>query len=310
MATAAALCSPRALCVRRRACSVAASRHADVPRRSADPRRGRHEGRQATGRQAGHDADQDSVLPISYGDAQPLLAALAGPVAPERLAWRPPDHLSLRPRRGARPSQAHVRLGLKTLYDVIARFPAPPKPDQWIIRGNHHDAWVNGAEDPISGQVAELEEARALGMLYKQGWRPKRTIIYASWDGEEPGLLGSTEWAEAHADELARTRSRTSTATPTAAATSASKARTHSSRSSMASRRTSSTRNRTSARGSGIRRRCWCAATPMRARGRPADWRVRLRLGLHTVPAALGHRVNEPRLRWRGQRRHLPLDLR
>ena len=91
---------------------------------------------------------------------------------------------------------------LKTLYDVIARLPGTTEADQWIVRGNHHDAWVNGAEDPISGLVAELEEARALGTLYKQGWRPKRTIIYAAWDGEEPGLLGSTEWAETHADEL------------------------------------------------------------------------------------------------------------
>jgi N-acetylated-alpha-linked acidic dipeptidase len=92
--------------------------------------------------------------------------------------------------------------GLKTLNDVIARLPGTIETDQWVIRGNHHDAWVNGAEDPISGLVAELEEARALGDLYRQGWRPKRTIIYAAWDGEEPGLLGSTEWAEEHADEL------------------------------------------------------------------------------------------------------------
>jgi N-acetylated-alpha-linked acidic dipeptidase len=80
--------------------------------------------------------------------------------------------------------------------------PGTTEADQWIIRGNHHDAWVNGAQDPISGLVAELEEARALGSLYQQGWRPKRTIIYAAWDGEEPGLLGSTEWVETHAEEL------------------------------------------------------------------------------------------------------------
>ena len=143
------------------------------------------------------------VLPISYGDAQPLLAALTGPVVPER--WR--GGLPITYRFGPGASRVHLKLkfdfGLKTLYDVIARLPGTTEADQWIIRGNHHDAWVNGAEDPISGQVAELEEARALGMLYKQGWRPKRTIIYASWDGEEPGLLGSTEWAEAHADSLA-----------------------------------------------------------------------------------------------------------
>jgi N-acetylated-alpha-linked acidic dipeptidase len=92
----------------------------------------------------------------------------------------------------------------RTLYDVIAKIPGTTEADQWIIRGNHHDAWVNGAEDPISGLVAELEEARAFGELLKQGWKPKRTIIYAAWDGEEPGLLGSTEWAEAHDDELKR----------------------------------------------------------------------------------------------------------
>jgi N-acetylated-alpha-linked acidic dipeptidase len=142
------------------------------------------------------------VLPISYGDAQPLLAALGGPAVPA--AWR--GGLPITYRFGPGPAKVHLRVksdwSLKTLYDVIAKLPGTTEADQWIIRGNHHDAWVNGAQDPISGLVAELEEARALGELYKQGWRPKRTIIYAAWDGEEPGLLGSTEWAEAHADEL------------------------------------------------------------------------------------------------------------
>jgi N-acetylated-alpha-linked acidic dipeptidase len=142
------------------------------------------------------------VLPISYGDAQPLLAALGGPIAPA--SWR--GGLPITYRLGAGPARVHLRVksdwSLKTLYDVIAKLPGTTEADQWIIRGNHHDAWVNGAQDPISGLVAELEEARALGSLYKQGWRPKRTIIYAAWDGEEPGLLGSTEWVEAHADEL------------------------------------------------------------------------------------------------------------
>ena len=142
------------------------------------------------------------VLPISYGDAQPLLAALGGPLAPG--SWR--GGLPITYRLGVGPARVHLRVksdwNLKTLYDVIARLPGTNEAEQWIIRGNHHDAWVNGAQDPISGLVAELEEARALGTLYKQGWRPKRTIIYAAWDGEEPGLLGSTEWVEAHADEL------------------------------------------------------------------------------------------------------------
>src|SRR5438045_7823804 len=91
---------------------------------------------------------------------------------------------------------------IKPVNDVIAKIPGSVAPDEWIIRGNHHDAWVNGAEDPVSGQAPLLEEARALGLLLKQGWKPKRTIIYAAWDGEEPMLLGSTEWAETHADEL------------------------------------------------------------------------------------------------------------
>jgi N-acetylated-alpha-linked acidic dipeptidase len=93
---------------------------------------------------------------------------------------------------------------MKEIYDVIARIPGAQFPDEWVIRGNHHDAWVNGAQDPISGQVALLEEARALGELVKQGWRPKRTIIYCAWDGEEPMLLGSTEWVETHDKELAQ----------------------------------------------------------------------------------------------------------
>ena len=142
------------------------------------------------------------VLPISYGDAQPLLAALGGPTVPGN--WR--GGLPITYRFGPGAARVHLKVksdwSLKTLYDVIARLPGTTEADQWVIRGNHHDAWVNGAEDPISGLVAELEEARALGQLAKQGWRPKRTIIYAAWDGEEPGLLGSTEWVEAHAVEL------------------------------------------------------------------------------------------------------------
>src|SRR2546427_8629932 len=142
------------------------------------------------------------VLPISYGDAQPLLAALGGPVAPQ--AWR--GGLGITYHVGPGSARVHLRVksnwDLKPLYDVIAKIQGSANPDEWIIRGNHHDAWVNGAEDPISGQVALLEEARALGELLKSGWKPKRTIIYCAWDGEEPGLLGSTEWAEQHYDEL------------------------------------------------------------------------------------------------------------
>jgi len=142
------------------------------------------------------------VLPISYADATPLLEALGGPVVPD--AWR--GSLPFTYHSG--PSEAKVHLAVafnwdrKPLYDVIARIPGAKYPDQWIIRANHHDAWVNGAEDPVSGTSAELEEARALGQLLSEGWKPQRTILYCFWDGEEPGFLGSTEWAETHADEL------------------------------------------------------------------------------------------------------------
>ena len=142
------------------------------------------------------------VLPISYADAQPLLAALTGRVAPE--AWR--GALPMTYHVGPGPAQVHLKVAFnwdtKPLYDVIARIPGSTEPDEWILRGNHHDAWVNGAEDPVSGTVALLEEARSLGALLRQGWKPRRTVLLCFWDGEEPGLLGSTEWAEDHADEL------------------------------------------------------------------------------------------------------------
>jgi len=142
------------------------------------------------------------VLPISYADAQPLLAALTGRVAPE--GWR--GGLGITYRVGPGPAKVHLKVKsnweIKPVYDVIGKIQGSTFPDEWVIRGNHHDGWVNGAEDPISGMVAVLEEARALGELMKSGWKPKRTIVYCAWDGEEPGLLGSTEWAEAHYDEL------------------------------------------------------------------------------------------------------------
>jgi N-acetylated-alpha-linked acidic dipeptidase len=143
------------------------------------------------------------VLPISYGDAQPLLAAVSGRVAPED--WR--GGLGITYHVGPGPAKVHLKvksewMPLKTIYDVIAKIPGLTNTDEWVIRGNHHDAWVNGAEDPLSGTVAVMEEARAFGELLTQGWKPKRTIILCVWDGEEPGLLGSTEWAEEHFDEL------------------------------------------------------------------------------------------------------------
>ena len=144
------------------------------------------------------------VLPISYGDAQPLLAALRGPVAPE--AWR--GSLALTYHVGPGPAKVHLKVKAnwdsKTLNDVVARIPGTSSAEEWIVRGNHEDGWVNGAEDPVSALVDEMEEARSLGDLRKQGWKPRRTIVYCVWDGEEEGLLGSTEWGEAHADELRR----------------------------------------------------------------------------------------------------------
>jgi N-acetylated-alpha-linked acidic dipeptidase len=142
------------------------------------------------------------VLPISYADAQPLLAALRGPMAP--VGWR--GALPIPYHVGPGPAKVHLQLefnwDLKPVYDVIGRIPGAEQPDQWIVRGNHHDGWVAGASDPVSALVAMLEEARAFGALLKEGWRPRRTIVYCAWDGEEPMLLGSTEWAEAHAEEL------------------------------------------------------------------------------------------------------------
>ena len=142
------------------------------------------------------------VLPISYADAQPLLEALGGPVAPG--AWR--GGLPLTYHLGPGPARVHLELAfswdIEPAYNVIARLEGAERPDQWVLRGNHHDAWVNGASDPISGMVVLMAEAKAIGTLARSGWRPKRTIVFAAWDAEEPGLLGSTEWGEHHADEL------------------------------------------------------------------------------------------------------------
>ncbi|HEY7639376.1 MAG TPA: M28 family metallopeptidase [Steroidobacteraceae bacterium] len=144
------------------------------------------------------------VMPISYADAQPLLAALGGPVAPPE--WR--GALPLTYHVGPGPATVHLSIqsdwSTKPAYDVIAKIAGSASPDEWIVRGNHRDGWVFGAGDPLSGHVAMMAEAKAIGALLKSGWRPKRTLVYASWDGEEPGLLGSTEWAEGHAEELQR----------------------------------------------------------------------------------------------------------
>jgi N-acetylated-alpha-linked acidic dipeptidase len=144
------------------------------------------------------------VIPISYGDAQPLLAALGGRVAPA--GWR--GALPITYHIGPGPAKVHLEVtsdwSQKPLYNVIAKIPGSQSPDEWIVRGNHRDGWVFGAWDPLSGHVDMMAEAKSIGALLKTGWRPKRTLVYASWDGEEAGLLGSTEWAETHADELQR----------------------------------------------------------------------------------------------------------
>ena len=142
------------------------------------------------------------VLPISYAAAQPLLAALGGRVAPAGFRGGLPLTYHLGP--GA--AKVHMKVlsnwDQKPVYDVVAKIRGSQEPDRWIIRGNHHDGWVFGATDPLSGQVALMAEAKAIGKLVKAGWQPRRTLVYTSWDGEEPGLLGSTEWAEQHAAEL------------------------------------------------------------------------------------------------------------
>ncbi|HTQ13585.1 MAG TPA: M28 family peptidase [Rhizomicrobium sp.] len=142
------------------------------------------------------------ALPISYADAQVLLADMSGQPVPA--GWRGALPITYRvgPSRAPFHLAAKSDWSLKTLYDVVAMMKGSTRPDEWVIRGNHHDGWVFGANDPLSGQVALLEEAKAIGELARTGWRPARTIVYLSWDGEEPGLLGSTEWAETHAAEL------------------------------------------------------------------------------------------------------------
>jgi len=142
------------------------------------------------------------VLPISYADATPMLQALGGPMAPE--GWR--GALPFAYHVGGGPTKVHLVVeqnwDQQPVYDVIAKLKGSTWPDQWVMRGVHHDGWVFGAYDPLAGTVAMLGEAKAMGALYRQGWRPKRTLVYASWDAEEPGTLGSIEWAETHAKEL------------------------------------------------------------------------------------------------------------
>jgi len=142
------------------------------------------------------------VLPISYHDAQPLLSALNGPVAPAD--WR--GALPITYHVGPGKTKVHLKLSfdwkMVPCYNVVGMIKGLQYPDEWVIRGNHHDAWVNGAGDPVSGLAALLEEAKSVGELLKTGWKPLRSLVYCAWDGEEPGMLGSTEWVEDHAAEL------------------------------------------------------------------------------------------------------------
>ena len=177
----------------------------DLPRRPGDPltpMRGAVDGVPRLTREEADTLMRIPVLPIAWRDAQPLLEALGGETAPG--AWR--GGLPITYRIGPGPARVRLQLefdwSLAPAHNVIARMPGAERPDQWILRGNHHDAWVIGARDPISGLVGLMAEAKALGRLAREGHPPRRTVVYAAWDAEEPGLLGSTEWAEHHAEEL------------------------------------------------------------------------------------------------------------
>ena len=141
-------------------------------------------------------------MPISYHDAKPLLEALDGPVAPANWHGGLPFAYHIGPGK----TKVHLKVAfdwnIVPCYDVIAKINGNKYPDEWVIRGNHQDAWVNGAADPISGLSSLIEEAKSIGSMLKNGWKPERTIVYCAWDGEEPGLLGSTEWLETHEKEL------------------------------------------------------------------------------------------------------------
>ena len=178
---------------------------ADIPLYSGDPLTpgyGDTKNAKRLDRKDAPDLLKIPVLPISWHDAKPLLEAINGPVVPEK--WR--GALPFTYHTGPGPVKVHLKLefnwSIVQVYDVIAVMKGTEQPDQWVIRGNHQDAWVNGAADPLSGQAAMLTEAKAVGQLAKEGYKPKRTIIYCSWDGEEEGLIGSTEWAETNAAEL------------------------------------------------------------------------------------------------------------
>ena len=142
------------------------------------------------------------VLPISHKGALPLLSAMDGEVVPPEWRGALPITYHFGPGPARVRMKAEFNWNMVTAYNVIARLEGSEYPDEWVIRGNHHDGWNHGAEDPISGLVTLLAEAKAVAALANAGERPKRTVIYAAWDAEEPGLIGSTEWAEHHAEDL------------------------------------------------------------------------------------------------------------
>jgi len=141
-------------------------------------------------------------VPISYHDASPILSALKGAGVPTGWQGGLPFHYHV----GGAGAKVHLisdqDYKVRTIWDVIGRIPGAAEPDAWVVAGNHRDAWVYGAVDPNSGTAAMLEMVHGLGALLKGGWRPKRTIVIGSWDAEEEGLIGSTEWVEEHAKTL------------------------------------------------------------------------------------------------------------
>jgi N-acetylated-alpha-linked acidic dipeptidase len=141
-------------------------------------------------------------LPISYASAEKILRRMGGPRVPDEWQGGLPFAYHVGPGGAAVQMDVQMDEGLKPIYNVIARIPGTEQPERTVILGNHRDAWTHGAVDPNSGTTSMLETARGLAAALKTGWKPKRTIVFASWDAEEYGLVGSTEWAEDHAADL------------------------------------------------------------------------------------------------------------
>lgn len=178
----------------------------DMPTHPGDPLTpgfGATEDREKLTRETARTLVRIPVLPISWGDAYPILEQLRGEPAPND-DWK--GALPFTYHIGPGPTRVRMRTAydwqVRKLFNVIARIEGSEYPDEWIVHGNHHDGWCAGATDPISGAVALMETARGFGELLAAGHRPRRTVVFALWDGEEWGLLGSTEWAETHREAL------------------------------------------------------------------------------------------------------------